>query len=608
MRALSPGAIIENLSGKEFYAVIITCRAEKDLFYKRFNFYPIDQKNRLYFLLLEDITGFWPGKSVEAAPPRKAMSFSSEPANRSSFLSYMSHEIRTPITAILGMNELIRRESMDKNILDYVDNIEKAGISLLGVINDILDLSKLQEGIMELKEEPYFLTKAIGDAVGLVGFRAQEKGLYLESEVDPEIPARLFGDELRLKQVISLLLNIAVKYTEKGTVSFSCSLRSQEEDSVCMDITIKDTGKGIPPEVMELLLSDGEPPAPGSGHADLGLGLILCRSMLSLMGSTLDIESGKQGSVFSFCLRQGFISEEMAKEANPEAANEDDLYVVAPEAHILIVDDTPMNIQVLTGLLKRTLMKISIAENGEECIASFGDNDYDLVFLDYRMPGMDGIETLAKLHELYPEKAKDTPIVCLTADSVKGDREKMLTAGFTDYLAKPVNIKEMEKTLEKYLPEDKVGKGMDEPVEQRGMDDLPKEIFDIPFLTPSEGLKFCGDVEDYLFALRVFEHSIESKAMEIEQKLKAGDLAAYTILLHSLKSTSKAVGATSISEQALLLEQGGKAKDKKLLKKVTPEFLKNYRSMKNPLHQMLEAAGVRVPVQEDVHADPTTLR
>ena len=527
---------------------------------------------------------------------------------KTAFLSNMSHEIRTPITAILGMNEMIQRETGDPAILEYSENIRKAGVSLLGIISDILDFSKIESGHMELVSERYELASAVIDLYNLVQFRAEAKGLELRFDIDPSLPSGLTGDEIRIKQIITNLLTNAVKYTEKGSVVLEAKCLEKTTDSVLIGISVTDTGSGIREDEIDRLFEpfDRLNLKKTRTIEGSGLGLAITRQILDMMDSTLEVDStyGK-GSRFSFSIRQKVSDDHPVGDIDIESllhsgrgAKSKQSSFTAPGVRLLVVDDTPMNLQVIAGLLKRTLMDIDVAESGAECLEKIGSNKYDLIFLDYRMPHMNGIETLAEIRRVYPDMYEHTPIISLTASAVSGDKEKMLRAGFTDYLPKPVNIDDMERMLIKYLPKDSVVITEDTAVtttdEDEDEDDelskLPEIIFEFEELDPKKGIGYCGDADDYIYALETYAESIDSKSEQIEAALKSGDHEAYTINVHSLKSTSQAIGAMRLYEMAKALEAAGKDRDDVTMQKDTPVMMRAYREIKEVLQRIVESA------------------
>ncbi|SEL37154.1 PAS domain S-box-containing protein [Butyrivibrio sp. ob235] len=553
----------------------------------------------VYYVFIGDITETKLAKEETERANTLAIALEeAEQANvaKSAFLSNMSHEIRTPITAILGMNEMIQREAEDSAILDYSENIRKAGVSLLGIISDILDFSKIETGKMELQCEKYAPDALIRDLYNLIRFRAEAKGLTLHFEIDSEIPKELIGDEIRIKQIITNILTNAVKYTEEGNVNFAMKLKEKSSDFVTMEISVTDTGIGIKKEDMDKLFEpfdrlDSKKTRSIEGS---GLGLAITRQLLSLMDSELKVESTyEKGSKFYFTLTQkigndtpiGDITEEFLLHDNSGQAHGQTSFI-APGMRLLVVDDTPMNLQVIAGLLKRTRMHIDVASSGAECIEKFGAEHYDMVFLDYRMPHMNGIETLTEIKNKYPEKFEKTPIISLTASAVSGDKEKMLSAGFTDYLTKPVNIDEMERMMCKYLPDDSVFMIGDEVNDETSK--LPKIAFDYPELDPAKGIEYCGDAEDYIYALETYEMSVDAKAEQIENNLKDNDMDAYVLNVHSLKSTSSAIGAVSMFEKAKALEMAGKDKDFATIQRDTPFLIKEYKELKAIIHRIIQ--------------------
>jgi signal transduction histidine kinase/CheY-like chemotaxis protein/HPt (histidine-containing phosphotransfer) domain-containing protein len=524
-----------------------------------------------------------------------------EDANRakSRFVSDMSHEIRTPITAILGMNEMIHRECEDNTILGYSDTIEKAGTSLLGIISDILDFSKIESGKMELVEVCYSLPGMIRDLYNLIYFRADGKGLEVDLDIDETLPRELFGDELRVKQIIANLLTNAVKYTDEGRIKLTIRRESLLDESVSMFVEVSDTGIGIKKDDMEKLFSSFERLETERNRTveGAGLGLTITSELLGQMGSRLEVDSTHGvGSRFFFTLRQGIADATQIGHFDMEVALSDDkgpksnqTPFKAPGAKILIVDDTPMNLQVIRALLKRTGMQIDTAASGMECIELFDKNEYNMIFLDYRMPGLDGIETIQEIAARFPEKFKRVPIISLTASAVSGDREKMIEAGFTDYLAKPVNVNDMENMLRKYLPkelQEDESSFDSEDGDDGEIKKLSPKLFSIKLLDLKKGIEYCGDAEDYTDALITYRDSIEERSKKLEDDMSADDIESFTIDIHSLKSMSRAAGASSLADRAAEMETAAKAGERDKIKALLPGFLEDYRSLLRELSEL----------------------
>ena len=458
---------------------------------------------------------------------------------------------------------------------------------------------------MELSESEYSVVSLVKDLYNLVQFRTEAKGLDFVVSIDPDIPSRLIGDEIRVKQVITNILTNAAKYTEKGSITFEMKLvnehsKASDNKTACIAVSVTDTGIGIRKEDMERLFEpfDRLNLKKTRTIEGTGLGLAITRQILSVMNSELKVESQyEKGSKFYFDLVQKVADNTPIGEINltsllhetPEKTQQK-TYFTALGKRLLVVDDTPMNLQVISGLLKRTKMHIDVAVSGAECIEKFGKNHYDMVFLDYRMPHMNGIETLEELRNRYPEAYEKTPIISLTASAVSGDRERMLDAGFTDYLSKPVNIDEMERMMLKYLPPDSVTMSGGEIAEENSeLSQLPALIFEYPQLDPKKGIDYCGDAEDYMFAIETFELSIDAKAEQIEKNVSEHDIEAYTINVHSLKSTSGAIGADHLSQNAKALEQAGKDGDFETIERDTPALLEEYRKLKVILRSIIDA-------------------
>lgn len=389
-------------------------------------------------------------------------------ANRakSFFLANMSHEIRTPINAVLGMDEMILRESTEPKIRTYAADIQMAGQTLLALINDILDFSKVEEGKMEIIPVEYHFAALISDLIRMVKERAEKKGLAFKVKVDPEIPQELFGDMIRIKQCALNLLTNAVKYTEMGQVMFRVSYEKKDEKSILLKIMVSDSGIGLKKEDIDKLLLPFQRIEEKRNHfiEGTGLGLNITSRLLDLMGSSLSVESVYgMGSDFSFVVEQTVINWEPVGETWKKAEKEGvenvrskELFQ-APEAKILVVDDIEMNLVVTESLLKRTLVQVDTVLSGKEALEKVLHTAYDVVFIDHMMPDMDGIETMRALKRLETmENKKHTTYIVLTANALAGARERYLSVGFSDYLSKPVDGEQLEKMLLKYLPKEKI--------------------------------------------------------------------------------------------------------------------------------------------------------
>ncbi len=383
---------------------------------------------------------------------------------KSEFLANMSHEIRTPINAVLGMNEMIQRESDDEKVLEYSSDIQSAGRNLLSIINDILDFSKIESGKMEVVCAEYEFTPVINDLFNVISFKAEEKGLDIKFEIDQRIPSRMYGDDVRIRQIITNLLTNAVKYTHQGSVTLQIRLAGGQKivkgQTVNLFVSVIDTGIGIKEEDLnELFTSFARIDESTNRNIEgTGLGINITSSLLELMNSRLQVKSEfNKGSEFFFVLEQTVVDERPIGEYTNKSekvtnAIEAESKQIAPNAKVLIVDDTPMNLKVEANLLKRTKAMVETAESGIDALEMLSKNKYDIVFLDHMMPKMDGIETL----HIAKEKGyiKDIPVIALTANAIAGAREQYLEAGFDDYLSKPVRGAEIEDMLYRYISND----------------------------------------------------------------------------------------------------------------------------------------------------------
>ena len=537
--------------------------------------------------------------------------------SKSQFLSNMSHEIRTPINAILGMNEMILRESNDENILEYAENIRSAGNSLLGIVNDILDFSKIEAGKMDIIPVEYSLSSLLNDLVNMVQKRAEDKSLEFHIEVDETLPSELFGDEIRIKQVITNILTNAVKYTEKGGVTLKVGYKKNSNEKILLCVSVKDTGIGIKPEDIKKLFSAFERIEEKRNRTieGTGLGMNITQRLLEMMGTSLQVASVYgEGSEFWFEIAQKIINNHPIgnfAETYRHSLSQHKKYkekFTAPNARILVVDDTVMNLTVMKGLLKMTKVRLDTAESGFECLNLVTQTKYDIIFLDHRMPGIDGIETLKRMKTLEGNLNVDTPTISLTANAVSGARKIYLDAGFQDYLTKPIDSSKLEEMMIAYLPKEKVifngaGAGDAETDEE---EKIPAWLNEISGLDVDEGIKHCGGISSYLDALTVFAKSIMSGAKEIAEFYGRNDIKNYTVKVHALKSSARVVGAKELSERARRLEEAGNAGYVDEIKKFTDGLLELYISFADklsPLIKVEEDDADKPPIDEDALAE-----
>jgi signal transduction histidine kinase/FixJ family two-component response regulator len=537
---------------------------------------------------------------------------------KSEFLSNMSHEIRTPINAVLGLDEMILRSSMEKETLRYATDIKNAGNTLLGIINDILDSSKIESGKMEVLPVTYELASMVNDIVNMTRPKADDKGLALEVHVDENIPHLLYGDEIRIKQCILNVLTNAVKYTEKGKVTLTIGYKEQAEEKILLTVRVEDTGIGIKEEDLSKLFSPFERIEEIRNRTieGTGLGMSIVKHLLALMDTKLEVKSVYgEGSDFYFEVLQGVQDKKAIgnfEESYRLALEEQEQYSAlfqAPDAKILVTDDTAMNLTVIRGLLQETLIDVDTAESGPETLEKIKKTKYDVILLDHRMPEMDGIETKQAMETLEGNLNADTPVIALTANAVSGARDMYMEAGFIDYLTKPVDTKKLEKMLLEYIPAEKChrrGEAGYEEIERK----RPELTEDLGVLAECGGmdlkaaLKNCGNKDVLLGAAKNFLTVIPERSAEIEDYAAKKDYRNFTVLVHALKSSARLLGATELSERAAALETYGNEENGAAIEEKTPELLALYRSYEEKLSPLKEKNEAEKPlISEDELAE-----
>lgn len=515
-------------------------------------------------------------KKVEAEEAVKA---------KSAFLSNMSHEIRTPINAMLGMDEIILRESNESNIIEYASRIQSAGSMLLSLINDILDFSKIEAGKMEIVPENYDVAEVINELYNLIYFRAENKGLKANFNIAHDIPAMLNGDALRIKQICMNVLTNAVKYTERGHITFDMKCRRMTDGTVFLDISVEDTGMGIKEEEISKLFSSFDRINENRTKyiEGTGLGMSITKSLLDLMGGSISVKSVYgEGSTFYVSIPQQIIdgTEIGHFKINPNV--EKPKYkesLVAPEADILIVDDNEMNLMVVKGLIKKTKVKIDTATSGIQCLEMVQNKKYHIIFMDHMMPVMDGIETFEKMRELENNKSKDATVIALTANAVAGSKEMYLSKGFADYLSKPVEGRKIEEMMRKYLPEELVTVKVDEVAKTKVS---PSKNTVINF---ESGLNYAADDKDtYIETINIFLEMADEKRKLMESFIESEDWKNYTIEAHALKSNARYLGADMLADIAYEHENFGKQFDGVSIRQEWPRLVTEW-------DKVIECAG-----------------
>ena len=497
---------------------------------------------------------------------------------KSIFLANMSHEIRTPINVMLGMNEMILRESASKEIVQYAESVEKAGRYLLSLINNILDITRIESGKLDITEEKFELRQLIQE-IWMIGTKqAEAKKIDFVIEAEEELPKYLTGDVLHTKQVILNLISNAVKYTEEGRVTLEINASGDQ-----IIFSVKDTGIGIRKEDMDTLF-DMFTRVDMKRHRNIegsGLGLTIAKELCEQMGGQIYAESiyGK-GSRFTVCLPLKSTGEEKIGKWNFEESkqvSEDRKRFFAPKAKVLIVDDSQQNLQVLASLLQRTSMQLDKAGSGLECIKKVRSKKYHLIFLDYMMPEMDGMETFHKLRE--EENGQEVPIIAITADVSTGIRQKFLSEGFADYLSKPVMWDRLEEILLQFIPANLILREKDAreewKIEEKQILELKQKMkqWDIEL---SEGLRLLsGSISQYRKLAELFvEYYVPNKEQLIQsfERLQQtqNEIKNMTGLLHTLKSNARAIGAIELYELSFTMEKKGKLQDVNYINKAIP--------------------------------------
>lgn len=538
------------------------------------------------------------------------------------FLANMSHEIRTPINAVIGMNEMILRENKDETVHEYAQNIQSASSMLLELVNDILDFSKIESGQLELVEETYHLATVIQDEKLLLNARVAGKPISTLIEVDPQIPAKLLGDKLRVKQILTNLLSNGVKYTKRGNVTLKVSYEWIDAEHISLIFAVADTGRGIKEEDMPHLFDKFKrlDLSENQNVEGTGLGLNIVKQLVDQMQGTIKVDSeyGK-GSVFTVSIPQKVVDknaignfEQAVRECRKENQPKETLFT-APDASILVVDDNRMNLNLMKALIKRTKMQIELAASGAECLELTRRKRFDIILMDHMMPEMDGVATLKTLRGESNNANKNTVVVALTANAIAGSREMYLGYGFDDYLSKPIQADKLDELLGNLIPSALI-KYEKTKVESLGMDvegketdlseaDDTEEINTQSVQTKSNaqevaqetsvqeefldidselGMQYCLNMVDfYKDTMKDFCEQVREYLPQLENIFEQKDWKQYAVVAHALKGNAKNIGAVAFSELSLQHEKAAKEENEAYI-------ISEYQNYKETLQKLLE--------------------
>ncbi len=518
---------------------------------------------------------------------------------KSNFLANMSHEIRTPMNAICGMAQLLSEREFSEEENEYIETIQKSSESLLSIINEILDFSKIDSGKMEINEDEYHFNSLIHDVLSIIEFRMRDKSVKLVVDIDSEIPRILIGDELRLRQILINLLNNAINFTHKGSVTLRIKWVKNSEATGVMEVEVQDTGIGISEENMgKLFKAFGQIDTRKNRNVEgTGLGLAISKSLLDLMGGSIWATSEPDvGSTFSFTLPQRVKDGRPSKYVNDSSEiskelKEFDVVFKAPTARVMIVDDNKVNLRVAYELMKRFGFEATIVDNGAEAFNRIEEHlvNYDIVFMDHMMPFMDGVETTEKIRKIDSDYAREIPIIALTANAIKGVEKQFKEAGMNDYLSKPIHIKQLNDILRKWIPIEKqvrIVNGEEKPVTAEDMKTTEQKreemLFSLKGVDIEKGIRNCGGSQAvYVKILQTFSSSNLSAGLE--NCFNEQDWKNYEVMVHSIKGACRNIGAEMTADAAYALELAAKRNDIHFIEANHDDLANSYSELVNQI-------------------------
>ena len=507
---------------------------------------------------------------------------------KSTFLANMSHEIRTPMNSIIGMSEILLREDRDSETAKNISYIHDAGKGLLEIINDILDLSKIESGKYEIVNGEYDLGALISEVLMLINMRLIDKDVVLKQEIEKSVPSVLFGDAIRIKQILVNILGNAVKFTNKGYIKLSIACDRVDEENCKIVFDVSDTGMGIREEDIHKLFDAFTQVDVKKNQAikGTGLGLAISKNLCELMGGDISVESVYgEGTSFTISIMQKIINNKpLVLSDNSVSSSKQNIFKPTLKKslvgrRILIVDDNTTNLMIAKGPLQPYKLNIDTATSGDEAIEYVRNNkeEYEIIFMDYMMPDKDGIAATKEIRELDIPYCKNVTVIALTANAVYGAKQELLAAGFDDYLAKPIDVNLLENILFKYLLGDT---DSDDVIEDDISKDKPSVELNLTGIDAEGAMKKMGFVEEmYLDILKTYFSELKMAYKRIIKAWETEDIKSFVIDVHAVKSTSASVGAMELSEIAKALEIAGKNNDEAFIKENFGKFEEHVSSI-----------------------------